>query len=107
MGVADNVDIDAIPAQRSPRQGLADLDALDPIDRHRLAGQVGQSAGDPQAAGDSARVKLNIAISRLLIIETALIAKGISAGRASATISKKAVMTKITNPMTKKQPLCG
>src|SRR5215216_1853180 len=48
MVVADDVYIDAIPASQLPQQRLAGPDPLNPIDRYRLAGQVGQPASDPQ-----------------------------------------------------------
>ena len=48
--VADHIDVHPVPAGQLPEQGLADLHPLDPVDRHRLAGQVGQAAGDPETA---------------------------------------------------------
>src|SRR5688572_18330382 len=40
LGVAEDIDVHAIPALQLPEQRLAGLDALDAIDRHRLAGEI-------------------------------------------------------------------
>jgi hypothetical protein len=34
MGVAEDIDVDPVPAQRLPEQRLTGLDTLDAIDRH-------------------------------------------------------------------------
>ena len=49
--VAEDVDVDPVPAEAPPQDRLHDPDALDAVDRDGLAGQAGQAAGGPQPAG--------------------------------------------------------
>ena len=48
--VAEHVDVDPVPAESTPQDGLDHPDALDPVDRDRLAGEVEQATRDPDPA---------------------------------------------------------